>query len=630
MKSQQDIQNVNPPINNPHLQKKETINLKTFKLICPKCKGNVTEHHADDVQTWYVCTKNPQHLTTSPIKKELDEIEQFQEYFCANIGKALAEKKTKEAAFKEELEGLALNPQIEQLLLDEVHRTVSSHDDHIIKAIFYAGISAYISPLNVALKCESGSGKTYSTTQTIKFLPPENVLLIGNGIRKTPDGRNFDDIPEPQKPRREYEPDPEVYRQLLKNYEEEKKAYNKLKEESIYEVDLHNKILVFLESVNLETFKMLKPTMSHDDEYINHKYVDDKGKVHTTRLYGFPTAIFNSLDNEYFSEFATRTLTLTPTTTPSKITASMQISNNKSSFPWEYQNITHNKHLIHEYIRQIRDTITKQKLRAVNPFPHIKELFSQNAVRDMRDFNKFLELLPSHAAFKLYQRPIITVENQKYIVATVQDVLDAKTLFDSVSETTKTGTEQRIINFYNQFVKRKVNGATVNTLTDEYNKANREHKTTRTIQRWLNRLAEIEYVDPREGETVGSRAITYYPLKGTTNETGQSDIRQALDNTEMAKELRRFCEKDFELWLNQLQTTQPAIRCEVLSIDGTSREITIEEFKQKVLEIIDLSCRQIENKPNSAPVEQNAPESDDNTKCPVDVKCQIASSEVVQ
>ncbi len=98
----------------------------------------------------------------------------------------------------------------------------------------------------------------------------------------------------------------------------------------------------------------------------------------------------------------------------------------------------------------------------------------------------------------------------------------------------------------------------------------------------------------------------------------------------MAKELRRFCEKDFELWLNQLQTTQPAIRCEVLNIDGTNREITIEEFKQKVLEIIDLSCRQIENKPNSAPVEQNAPESDDNTKCPVDVKCQIASSEVVQ
>lgn len=469
MSTQTTVQYTNIVYPPKEQENKDVKQLRSFRYLCPKCKEPVKEHHEDDVQTWYICTNNPEHLTAAPIKKELDEIEQYQEYFCANIGKALAEKKAKETAFKEELKQLALNPDIEQFILNEIHRTVSSHDDHIIKAIFYAGISAYISPLNVALKCESGSGKTYSTTQTIKFLPPENVLLIGsqspkvisheNGIRKTPDGRNFDDIPEPQKPRREYEPDLEVYRQLQRNYEEEKKAYDKLKEESIYEVDLHNKILVFLESVNLETFKMLKPTMSHDDEYINHKYVDDKGKVHTARLYGFPTAIFNSLDNEYVSEFATRTLTLTPTTTPSKITASMQISNNKSSFPWEYQNITHNKHLIHKYTCQIRDTLTEQKLCAVNPFPHIRELFSQNAVRDMRDFNKFLELLPAHAAFKLYQHPIITVENQKYIVATVQDVLDAKTLFDSVSETTKTGTEQRIINFYNQFVKRKVNGA---------------------------------------------------------------------------------------------------------------------------------------------------------------------------
>src|SRR5690606_15414734 len=96
------------------------------------------------------------------------------------IGKALAGQKAKETAFKEELKQLTRNPNIEQFILDEIHRTVSSHDDHVIKAVFHAGISAYASPLNLALKCESGSGKTYSTTQTIKFLPPENVLFIGS------------------------------------------------------------------------------------------------------------------------------------------------------------------------------------------------------------------------------------------------------------------------------------------------------------------------------------------------------------------------------------------------------------------------------------------------------------------
>ena len=107
------------------------------------------------------------------------------------------------------LEELSINPDIENYLLNEIHRTVTYHDDHVVNVAFHSALSAYSKPLNLALKAESGSGKTYSTTQTVLFMPQEDVLYIASqspkvishekGIRKAADGRNFDDIPEPQK-----------------------------------------------------------------------------------------------------------------------------------------------------------------------------------------------------------------------------------------------------------------------------------------------------------------------------------------------------------------------------------------------------------------------------------------------
>jgi hypothetical protein len=82
--------------------------------------------------------------------------------------------------FIQELEILSKNPELEQFLMDEIHKTVSYHDDHIVKVDFYTAISAYLEPLNFALKCESGSGKTYSTVQTILFIPPEDVQMIAS------------------------------------------------------------------------------------------------------------------------------------------------------------------------------------------------------------------------------------------------------------------------------------------------------------------------------------------------------------------------------------------------------------------------------------------------------------------
>lgn len=502
----------------------------------------------------------------------------------------LKDEKTLAEQLQASIENFSKNPDIEELLLEQVHQTVSKFDDHIVRAVFHVGLSTYFKPLNLALKADSGSGKSYSTLETIKFLPDEDIQIIGsqspkvisheNGIRKTKDGKLLDDADEPKKPKRDDYGDPLEYDSAKRMYEQLKTQWDTDLKDCIYEVDLRNKILLFLESVNLETFKMFKATMSHDNDFIDHKYVDDRGKVHITRLIGAPAIIFNSVDNNYVEEQATRNLTATPSTRAEKIDDSMRISNNKSAYPWLYEKEAFNKKIIKDYIRKIKAYITQGKINVATPFDGIHEGFSKDAVRDMRDFNKFLELLPSYAIFKLFQRPIVMIQGKRYLIPTIQDALDAKAAFDSIIETTKTSTDFRVIEFYHTIVAKHVNGCDAEFLTDEYNKNKKRPITVKRVREWLLRLEEIGYVDIREATHENSKGFidkrynNYIPLK--IKNTPNAPI------LEIAVDLRFILEKGFEKWLENtpLQTDLPII---ILNLDGTAKPISLEEMKDIII-----------------------------------------------
>jgi hypothetical protein len=537
----------------------------------------------------------PNNIITDPFKTIYDITDQTpvneipEEYY-----KQLPQKHKDQ---KEELEKLKLSidefsrcPDIEDLLIQQAHTTISNFDDHIVRAVFHVGLSTYFKPLNLGLKAESGSGKSYSTLETIKFLPDEDIQTIGSqspkvishehGVRKTKDGEIIDDKNQPRKPNKKNYSDSVAYEEAEKIYEERKIKWDEDLKDSFYEVDLRNKILLFLESVNLETFRMFKTTMSHDNEFIDHKYVDDHGKVHVTRLVGAPAIIFNSVDSSYIEEFATRTLSATPSTRAEKIFDSMRISNNKGAYPWIYEQEAFNKKIIKEYIRKIKQYVTQGKIRVAIPFDGIHEGFSKEVVRDMRDFNKYLELLPSYAMFKLFQRPIVMIQGKRYLIPTVQDALDAKDAFDSIIETTKTSTDFRILEFYHNVVSKHPGGCDAEWLTDEYNKDKKRPVSVRRVREWLARLEEIGYVDIREAMHkndkgyVDNRFNSYIPLK-KKNTANAAVLTTAVD-------LKGILETGFELWLKNapLQSDPPPI---ILNIDGTAKPITLEELKNIII-----------------------------------------------
>lgn len=448
----------------------------------------------------------------------------------------------------------------------------------------------------------------YGKTQSVAV----GVLLDKNGKPIPEEG--------PRKPRRDEYSDDETYKAAMNDYYDEQKEYRERLKDSYYQVELSGKIYVFLESVNVETFKMIKSTLSHDNEVIDHKYVDDHGRVHVTRLVGFPACIFNSLDNEYMSEFATRTLTTAPTTTQPKIEAAKRISNQKAAYPHLYKKESYNKQLIQEYIRQVKQAIKHHNLHMMIPYPSLHQKFRSLEVRDMRDFNHFLELVPAFTVFRLFQRPIITINGENYLLATIQDVLDAKALFDAVSLTTKTSTEAKILGFYYNCIRDKTNGVTVNEATDYYNR-NHKKVSAKTIARWLDRLVEIEWIDAREGQQKDSRAITYYPLQGVGEDANQTKLdtasmdmdKELLDKNGLSIDLASFCQKDFDLWWKTILTTSPPTRRIILQLIGEPIELTDEQLQEKIAGGT-TQCRQIEMGQSTASFGDSAAESGDKPK----------------
>ena len=120
-----------------------TQNPDPFILLCPTCKKEVAPSYKDDVQQWYKCEQG--HQTANPIKQPLDWIGQF----AKNTLFPAMEKLT------EMLEPLAVNPELEHVFLDDLHRVVAAHDDHVTKANFHTALSMYCVPVNNAVKGES-------------------------------------------------------------------------------------------------------------------------------------------------------------------------------------------------------------------------------------------------------------------------------------------------------------------------------------------------------------------------------------------------------------------------------------------------------------------------------------------
>ncbi|MGQ9507684.1 MAG: hypothetical protein ACUVTB_07535 [Candidatus Bathycorpusculaceae bacterium] len=460
-----------------------------------------------------------------------------------------------------------------QNLMDYIHQDLDKRvkrDKATKLSVFFTGLSAYLpEPINLFLKGESGVGKSYNVVETLKYYPEEDIWFLGGlspkalihsyGILLNKYGEPIDLLEKPAKPKKSSFKDDfgefkeAEYAEALENYKEQLKTWNEEIRDAYTLIDLSHKTLVFLESPEQETFRMLFPILSHDNHKVEYRFTDKtaKGQLRTIRvvIQGWPATIFLSTDKRYMEELATRSFTVTPEASKEKIEEANRLTNLKASFPWQYNHETEETETIKKLVQSIKNYFVNSQTDVVIPFISLHEFFPKEIVRDMRDFQHFTQFLKTITALHLYQRPFLKINDKTFLIATVEDVKKALEIYSQVFETTRTGTEQKILTFYHEVVQTKEMWY-LKELTAEYNRLNEKKLSSETIRQIVERLSQIGYVDIQKDDN-DKRLNVYIPL---IKQEEKSTISQKLEKwTISASKL----EKSFEEWLNKILHATP-------------------------------------------------------------------------
>ena len=365
--------------------------------------------------------------------------------------------------------------------MEDIRKNVKE-DETTKRILFLAGISAFTtSPINLFLRGPSSIGKTYVTVQTMKYFPPKNTIYIGK-LSPTAIAHDYGVLIDERTGEEfsEYDaPNKDDYKTLNDGKNIDHPAFTKAKKEwkeklknSFYAVNLENKILVFLEAPEYETFMMLRPILSHDVYEMSHKITGKTdGGGHRTKhikIRGFPATVFCTTQLDYIEELSTRSLTHTPDMNPEKYTKAVQLIGEKSAFPWLYEEDDPETTALKERLALIIKSFGQHR-RVVIPYgERLSRAYKAMMPRDMRDYTKLQDMIKASAILHMDVRPVIMVGDKPAIVATFTDLYNSASIFASIEESTRSGLSGYLIRlFYDIIFKDWVDSTfTIKTITD--------------------------------------------------------------------------------------------------------------------------------------------------------------------
>jgi hypothetical protein len=357
------------------------------------------------------------------------------------------------------------------VLIEKILEAVESYvkkDEAIVAIVTYVYLSRWTrEPLNLFLKGESTIGKTYITKNTIRILGEDkDVWYLGGlsptalvhdyGVLKDESGLEIDvlDMPSRRKIRME---NPNASREEVERlYREELASWSHKLRGSYYEVDLQNKLLVFLEPPHIETFNKLRPILSHDTWRISYRFTDKTktGQLRTTNvaIQGWPATIFCTSEEEYLHDLSTRSLTATPSLSDEKIKAAVTLSSDRAAYGEDLLEPDA------QLLREIRVLMDKVKVKApktvLTPLCHeLQSKIGYWGRRVMRDWPHFLTLVKMNALLNFEDRPKIYDDTCARLIATAEDYLTVLKFWGNIEETTVTGVSGSALNVFHKLIK---------------------------------------------------------------------------------------------------------------------------------------------------------------------------------
>lgn len=492
-------------------------------------------------------------------------------------------------AYIDTMKLLERNPNLMQIYQNRFGKTVKL-DNHTLSIIFYTGLSAYVidydnklTPLNLFLKGESSTGKTYNVVEVIKNFPKNDVWWLGAMspkalVRQHGEVVDRDDQPidmtqkpSPRKlyrPRRRKTETDSSYEERLRLHENDKAEYDQERlewQEKIkgakYIIDLSGKILVFLEAPQEETFLMLRPILSHDVREIAYPYVDTSSGVRTVNvvLRGWCATIFCTTKIDYLEQLSTRSFTASPLATAEKFEAAKKHTGFRVAHPYDLEGDEEEGFVLQGYIANLNQQSFGQKrydkeqseppfVKPINPIGEkFAACFKSSAARGMRDIKHVFALMNVSAMFHYAQRPIIQIgegfDRVDYVMVTMEDVENVASFLPEIGSTTVSGMPQEVVDIFEQVCKplsdENEDGFSRNEAVDRQNEVFPHHHRAYTfISKVIKTLEKGSYITSFKRRD--DKKTLYYRVIGNPENPFKVSLIDFLES---------FSETDFTSWL---------------------------------------------------------------------------------
>lgn len=287
--------------------------------------------------------------------------------------------------------------------IEEYLNTQIKDDPRLVKQLLRVYFSAYTkNPINMAILAPSSDGKTYATVQVSKIFPESDFISVGRlsptalihsvGVLVDENGNNIEGkLQELNKIKNTSDDRDEVF-QANQQITELMKTSKNL-------VDLNNKVLLFLDNPNPQTYEVLKPILSHDKEEILYKTTRGDGslKVKETIIRGWPATIVcsakNEAKNEVWPEIETRFFMTSPNTGITKYKKANKFTAKKIGLPkwaagiYDDQN---NKKWCSIFVNEIITQIKSKKDYWSPLYDMVAQYFPSNQGVTMRHITRLL------------------------------------------------------------------------------------------------------------------------------------------------------------------------------------------------------------------------------------------------
>jgi hypothetical protein len=309
--------------------------------------------------------------------------------------------------------------------LKRILGTTIKHDDANKSITFLGMLLTYTEEdqINIGYLAESSTGKSYIPHELSHYFPEEDIIEIG-------------------------------YASPTSFFHDSSKVVKKDKKQC-FVVDLHQKILIFMDQPHAQLLERLRPVLSHDKKEIPLLITDrNKNKNLRTKrilIQGFPTVIFASARFNMQDQEKTRLLLLSPETTQEKLDESINLRVQRESDREAFKQSLEKDSDRSSLAQRVTD-IKQAKIAQVTVPPELssqivkrfKEKHKKLIPRNQRDISRLLALIKAHA--------LLNFDHRKWtgsnIEASKDDVNAGFELYGSISEANELGLSPELYSIY--------------------------------------------------------------------------------------------------------------------------------------------------------------------------------------